>query len=235
MNLIRQYNICISYPNYVLPFRFLCRELFCLIFTTASVINVSVRSLVRVRAKTGWLGIRYVYQRTVVSVSYQSKDPIKCVGLVQSRHHHYPHLIEMYLVLGSVIFSCSTSDIHRVKCKNKSGNNLYSVISQNWGIKIKEKTINTTLSEKFPKSNDRIIERDKIYITNIKIHYSSIFWLRHVYAINAIYHQITMSKDEISVKYHAYPLSELSLTTLRSEMSYISILKITMSTIFHNF
>ena len=134
MNWIHQHNSCISYPNYFLPFRFL----FCLIFTTASVINVSVRSLVRVRAKTGWLGTRYVYQRTVVSVSYQSKDPIKCVGLVQSRHHHHPHLIKMYLVVGSVAFFCSTSDIHRVKCKNKSGNKLYSVISQSWGNKIKK-------------------------------------------------------------------------------------------------
>ena len=110
-----------------------------LIFTTASVINISVRSLVRVRAKTGCLGTRYVYQRTVVSVSYQSKGPIKCVGLVQSRHHHHPHLIKMYLVLGSVIIFCSTSGIHRVKCKNKFGNKLYSVISQNWGNKIRKK------------------------------------------------------------------------------------------------
>jgi hypothetical protein len=62
-----------------------------------------------------------------------------------------------------------------------------------------------TLSEKFPKSNDNIIERDKIYISNIKIHYSSILWLRHVYVINAIYHQITKGKDEHSVKYHAFP------------------------------
>ena len=83
----------------------LCRELFFLIFTTASVINVSVRLLVRVRAKTGCLATRYVYQRTVVSVGYQSKGPIKCVGLVQSRHHHHPHLIEMYLLLEVLSFS----------------------------------------------------------------------------------------------------------------------------------
>ena len=59
--------------------------------------------------------------------------------------------------------------------------------------------------EKFQKSNDSIIERDKIYISNIKIHYSSIVWLGHVYTINAIYHQITKGKDENSVKYHASP------------------------------
>jgi hypothetical protein len=48
-----------------------------------------------------------------------------------------------------------------------------------------------------------VIERDKIYISNIKIHYSSIVWLGHVYTINAIYHQITKGKDENLVKYHA--------------------------------
>jgi hypothetical protein len=57
--------------------------------------------------------------------------------------------------------------------------------------------------ETFPKSNDNIIERDKIYISNIKIHYRSILWLGHVYTINAIYHQITKGKDENLVKYHA--------------------------------
>jgi hypothetical protein len=51
------------------------------------------------------------------------------------------------------------------------------------------------MRKKFPKSNDSIIERDKIYISNIKIHYSSIVWLGHVYTINAIYHQITKGKD----------------------------------------
>ena len=125
----------------------LCRELFFLIFTTASVINVSVRLLVRVRAKTGCLATRYVYQRIVVSVGYQSKGPIKCVGLVQSRHHHHPHLIEMYLLLGSVIIFCSTSGIHRDKCKNKSGNTLYSVISQNWGNKIKKNNKYNTIGK----------------------------------------------------------------------------------------
>jgi hypothetical protein len=39
---------------------------------------------------------------------------------------------------GSVIIFCSTSGIHRVKCKNKFGNKLYSVISQNWGNKIRK-------------------------------------------------------------------------------------------------
>jgi hypothetical protein len=42
-------------------------------------------------------------------------------------------------VLGSVIIFCSTSGIYRVKCKNKFGNKLYSVISQNWGNKIRKK------------------------------------------------------------------------------------------------
>jgi len=50
-------------------------------------------------AKTGLLGIRimcpnerYVYPRTVVSVSYHYKNPTKRVGLVQSGSHN--HLIE---------------------------------------------------------------------------------------------------------------------------------------------
>ena len=143
----------------------------------------------------------------------------------------------MYLLLGSVIMFCSTSGIHRVKCKNKSGNTLYSVISQNRGNKIKKKTINTTLSEKFPKSNHNIIERDKIYISNIKIHYSSILWLRHVYVINAIYHQITKGKDEHSVKYHAFPtVRTISYYSKVRDVIYIyQILKVTVSTIFHIF
>jgi len=36
---------------------------------------------------------RHVYPQTVVSVSWHYKNPIKCVGLVQSGPHH--HLIEM--------------------------------------------------------------------------------------------------------------------------------------------
>jgi hypothetical protein len=47
------------------------------------------------RAKTSCLGIRiiclerYVYLRTVVSVRYHYKDPIKHVDLVQSGHHYH--------------------------------------------------------------------------------------------------------------------------------------------------
>jgi len=42
---------------------------------------------------------QHVYPLTVVSVSYHYKDPIKRVGLVQSRHHHHHYFIECIVLV----------------------------------------------------------------------------------------------------------------------------------------